>query len=755
MGLRAAMIVAVVGVGPGAAAGIALGMHQVQATRSHFYHRHALADLDVRLRRALPADRLLSHATAAGASVAETRTVVGGVVIEGKSQTSAELVGMSPHARLDTLAITAGRPLSPAAQGGAVLEAGYALHQHLHVGGHLRLVVLGHRLTLPIRGIARSPEYLLATSNPDYLLPQPGSLAVVFLPQAGLQRMLGLRGSNDLVVDFPGGATPARTQKVAAGLPVAQLTPRSQQYGRRFTEADVHSFSVFAPVMGIVFASVGLLLIMLSLHRLVHSQRRELGALSALGYKSRAIVFTVLVPALALGLTGAMIAIGVAIGIAILVSTRYSNLVGFPEVIHPLASGPLLLAAALALGATLIAAALPAIGLARLRPTEALRGEASSSFELPRWLTRGTSLGSVSTAYAIRSLLRRPAMTAATVLSIGAAIGLGGALEVLMSSTYSSIEASLAGEHWSYAAELTRPMPAAAAARLARGDGARQAEPVVEGSARLAASASEEIQLVGLPSSPRLRVLTLTAGGEPTAHGIALSEQIASKLGLHVGSRVTLHAPSGVERLRVAGIVRTLAGTNGYLPASTASGLLGLRGKATSIAVSGGATMASQLRHDPRIARVSSRAGILAGQRELTSELTGLIDILLAISLGVGALFLLSSLTISHVDREGELATLRALGHGRPQIAGIVLGEALVQTLLGAALSLPLTMLIALPLQRQIAKAWFDITLTSTPSDFLVVILPALALALLGAVQATRRVLRIDVARIVRARLIG
>jgi len=54
MGLRAVLIVVVIGAGPGTAAGIALAMHDVEATRDDFYSRYALAGLDLRLRRPLP-----------------------------------------------------------------------------------------------------------------------------------------------------------------------------------------------------------------------------------------------------------------------------------------------------------------------------------------------------------------------------------------------------------------------------------------------------------------------------------------------------------------------------------------------------------------------------------------------------------------------------------------------------------------------------------------------------------------------------
>ncbi len=758
MGVRAVLVVVVVGIGPGTAAGIALALHDVKATRTDFYRRYALADVDLRLTRPLPAAALLARARAAGATVAETRLIVDGTAVAGGQQTAAELVGMAPNAPLDRLAIVAGKGLRADVPAGAVLEADYAHRHHLRPGDTLALIVSGRPRRVKVVGLARSPEYLLATASPDYLVPEPGSLAVAFVPLAGLRGLLGTAsGVNDLAASSPAAPTDTQLRTLQAGLPVASIIPRSQQYSVRFTDADIHSFSAFAWVMGIVFASVGLVLIALSLRRLVHAQRRELGALIALGYAPGTVTLTVLAPALLIALAGAALAAAVTVGVGALVSDEYTAATGFPYTSHPLAPVPLLLAAGAAILATLLAAAVPAAALARLSPTEALRGEALASFRLPGWLAGVTSPGGTASAYAIRGLLRRPARTAATVLSLAAAIGLGAALELIITSTNTSIDQAFAGERWDYAADLASPLPAAQAVRLARRDGARQAEPVQQGPASLTTHDHHrtDIVLVGLPAAPALRHLNITSGHPPAPGGIVISEQSAAGLHAHPGTTLTLAAPNATVSVHVAGIVRTLAGTQSYLPASQAGSLLGLPDRATSLLLSGDPPTASKLRHESGIARVSSRRSALNGERQLTNELTALIDVLLAISLAVGAAFLISSLALSHLDREGELATLRALGYNRRHIAAIIASDALVQTALGAALSIPAAFLIAWPLQHQISHAWFHITLTSRPHDFLIVIIPGLALALLATAQATRRALHINIARTVRARLIG
>ena len=758
MGLRAVLIVVVIGAGPGTAAGIALAMHDVEATRDDFYSRNALADLDLRLRAPLPTGRLRRRAEEVRAHRSETRLILDGVALHGGSRIAGEVVGMPVDASLNRLAVTAGQGLHGGDPRGAAVDAEYADRVGIGPGDSLRLQVAGRAFSVRVRGLARSPEYLLATANPDYLVPQRGSLAVVFLPRASLQRLSGLEGrANDLAVDLPGGGNGAAAKRLASGLPTARVTPRSRQYGRRLTEADIHSFSIFAPVMGVVFGIVGLLLIALSLRRLVSSQRRELGALLAIGYPPRAVVGSVMLLAAALAVLGAALAIGATIGVGRLVANEYSSAVGFPATRYPLAFGPLALAAGLAVAATLLAALLPAYRLARLDPIEALRGESVGAFELPGWLQRLTAVGPPAFTYGLRGLLRRPLLSAATVVSIAGAVGLGAALNILVSSTDSSVDAAFAGQGWTHSADLTRPLPDGRAAALARRAGAARAEATVKGPAELRAGGGVGVgaQLTGLPRRPALLRLDITSGDGPGPGRIVLSEQTADKLGVRPGDLIRLRTSEQSATVHVAGVARTLATEQAYLPRAEAAGLLGLPGQATSVLVAGDAADARRLRAEPAVARVSSKASALAAERELLDELTGLISVLQAISLGVGALFLVSTLALSYLDRRGEFATLAALGYGRRQIGAAVAGEALTQTLLAAALSVPLGILIASPLSQRISEAWFEIGLHPEAPSFLLVIVPALALALLAAAHATRRALRLNIAATVRARLIG
>lgn len=757
MGIRAVLLILVIGGGIGMAGGIKLALQDVQATRDGFYQHQHLADLDVRLSETVPSGVLVTRAHRVGATTAETRLVYDGTASTGSRRTAAEVLGMKPAARLNRLSITAGRQLSDADPLGAVVDAGYAGKVGLRVGDHLRITIAGHPFTVGVRGLARSPEYLLATADPQYLIPQPGSLAVVFVPRAGIASVLGTTGrANDLVVDFPGGASPARDQMVATGLPVARLTPRSEQYSLRFTDADLHSFRLFVPILGAVFAVVGLLLIGLSLRRIVHSQRRELGTLLAMGYRRHSVLATALLPAALLAVPGALAAVAMTIGVARLVAGTYASAVGFPDLVSTFDPGTLGEAAGVAVGATVLAAALPAWTLLRLRPAVAMRGDQAVRFAMSDWLRRSTGAAGPSVTYATRSVARRPLLAAATILSLAAAIGLGVAMNLLIGSTNQAVSATFAKQRWTATVDFARPMPTADAVNLAHGAGARAAEAVVQGPGRLEARGKGVgIELVGLPASPRLQRFDLTTGQLPARGQVLLSEQTAQALGATSGDALRVVTANGSRPMIVSGTARTLAAEQSYVPYQDAASLLGLSGQSNSMFVTASNTIVGRLVDRPEIARVTTLAAARRGMHELVGELTGLIDVLLIISLAVGGVFLISSLALSFLDRQGEFATLRALGYGRRRVTTILGTESVGETVVAGALSVPAGLLIAWPLAARIGQAWFRIGLHPSPSDFVLVIALALVLASLVALQATRRVLHLNIARVVRARLIG
>jgi ABC-type antimicrobial peptide transport system permease subunit len=688
--------------------------------------------------------------------------VIPGTIKTKTTETAALLVGMSPRAELDQLDVLNGRGISSLTREGAVIESDYAHEHHVAIGEYIDVTAFGFTGPLKIEGIGRTPDSLFASADPQYFVLQRGSLAYVFVPLKVAQRtahaLAGAHsaGADDLLMDFPPGRMETREQILTHGEPVNQIVPRRQQFGFRATKLNLSALASLTPVLTAVLSTVAVLLIAVTVMRLVQSQQRELGTMLALGHKRFSVVIAAVLPAMILGLLGAMLAIPVCVAVAKLVASQFSTSYGFLAVPTKLTAASAALAGGLAIGTTMIAVIFPATRLIRLSPSQAIRGATGTPHQLPAWLRSTTGMAGTAWAYGVRNVLRTPIRSTLTVLSLGGAIGLGIALHIVASSVQSANDNWFAQQTWTDTVLLQKPTLEPAALQIGNTAHARQVEPIVSGSIQLADRSGRlgEVDIVGTPPTPRLEAIGLPNESIKAGTTFA-SMQLMTQFGLHIGERLILTGPHKKLTTVIAGTANTLAEEDCYVPLATAQALLGQNNKITSLLVAGGTRTASILRKSVNVSKVVDKSTVKAGVDRIISQLKVLINVVMYIGLAVGALFLISSLAMSVLERQSEFAVLHALGWSKHEIATIVITESVVLTASGAIVASVLAPAIAAPLMHQISAAWFHISYDLRLTDFLVVIVPALVLAILVALQTSARVGRLDIARAVRARTTG
>lgn len=762
LGVRAVLVVLAVAMAAGTGGGASLTFANVQGALNSFYSKYHLADIEMSLKTLRPRSELLARAKRAGATSASTRLIVPGSIKTGKGTASALMVGMQSRPALDQLEVLHGKRIAQLGKHGVVIEADFAHVHHLSVGSHVTLKAAGFSAPAIVEGIGRTPDSLFASADPEYFVLQRGSLAYVYAPLEEVQAAAasfagsGANGVDELLVDLPPGHQSERERTLTQNEPVDQVVPRRQQLGYRGTQLSLSELSSFTPVLTAVLSAVAILLIAVTMMRLVQAQRRELGTMLALGHRRSAVILTAVLPALTLGLLGGLLAIPACVAVAKLMASQFSSSYGFLTVPTKLTLGAAALSVGLALGTSVVSVIFPAVALSRLAPAEALRGDTPASHRFPSWARAATGAAGTAWAYGFRNVLRTPVRSTLTVLSLGGAIGLGVSLHIVASSVRTANDAWFAKQTWTQTAVLQEPMREAEALRVGREAGARTIEPVTSGSVELANSSGRlgDVNIVGTPRAPRLQSIGLPRDG--VRYGTTyVSKQLATQFGLKVGQRLSLTGPQGTQSVVIAGTANTLAEEDCYLPLGAAQALLGQRGKVTSLLVEGGSKTAGALRQSLNVAKVVSRASVKAGLDNVIVQLTLLMNTVVAIGLAVGALFLVSSLAMSVLERQAEFAVLRALGWGMRDLATVVVVESVVLTALGGAVASLIAPAIASPLMQRINSAWFHVGYDLHATNFLVVVLPALLLAILVALQTSSHIARIDVGRAVRTRVAG
>ena len=250
-----------------------------------------------------------------------------------------------------------------------ILSKEFADKNHIAVGGHLALGTVDGEKPFTVRGVMKSSPLASAFG---------GNLAVMDIYAA--QHMFG-RGRSfdriDLAVKEGRTLKDAElelTKLLGPGFTVDPPSGRGQQF-----EAMLEAYSMMMNISSLFALFIGMFIIYNSFAIAVTQRRSEIGILRALGATRGQIRWLFLGESAVTGLIGSLLGLGfgvlIARGIAATIGTLISDVYGVAQHADELSTSPTLLLLALAIGiaTSIIAAAIPARNAARVDPVQALQ----------------------------------------------------------------------------------------------------------------------------------------------------------------------------------------------------------------------------------------------------------------------------------------------------------------------------------------------------------------------------------------------
>ena len=580
----------------------------------------------------------------------------------------------------------------------------------------------GRERTVRISGFSQSPSYLSSTIT---------KVATGYVPATFLRPLLGVSGSNQLLVRLRDArdtrrvvarvARLFRRHELQAGSP--EIRDPTQFPGKRELDALVVIMYLFSG-MGLVLSSF---LVVNTLAATIAEQTGEIGVLKTLGVTGPQITFVYLLEALAYGALGTALGmcLGVLLGWRLL---AWIGSLGNATVTFSLANEALLLGTAVGLGVAALGGAIPAHRAAQITVRAALssygvRSDYGAS-RLDRGLQRLTRMPPLA-AMALRNLGRRPGRSVLTLL----VIALATAAFLGAVSTRDSVDAAISDIYSTYAADawvwLDRNVSTQVEDFFLTVDGVTAAEgwTLANGHVGLA-----EARLWGIPPNSSLYRHVLREGrwyrpDEPDE--VVLSTRLAEEQQLQVGDRVVIQVRGRARSFRIVGVAidntiflgSTLAG-KAFLPRATLGRLLDEQDLVSLFALGFGSReplVAERIlakveekfkRWKPRVQPVYAE---IESAREGSRLLAlALVAMLIIVAL-VGSLGILNTLTLNVLERRREIAVLRALGATNADLAlsfmveGMALGA--VGWFIGLALGYPWGRLFT----RQLGRVLFSL----------------------------------------------
>jgi putative ABC transport system permease protein len=617
--------------------------------------------------------------------------------------------------RLNQVRLRSGRWPEAGTRGGeleAVATASFAEAHRLAPGSTVSALVNGKRRTLRIVGTALSPEYIFGGIMG---MPDMRAFGVFWVDHDELAAAMDMQGAfNRVALKLaPSASQPAVLDAVTrrlASLGGAPAQGRDEQGSHAMLDNEIREQRVLGTVLPAIFLAVAGFLLHVVTARLVATQREQVAALKALGYRDAAIALHYLKLVAPMVLGGYLLGLALGRELGRMLTGLYAEMFRFPSFEHHITPSLALIGLAI-VGLTAIAGTLTAIAsTVRLSPAEAMRPPAPGHYR--RALLERVPHLAVSPALRmiVRNLERRPLRAALTIGGIAASVAIvvmgnffRDAIEVIVDTQFNL---AMRGDLIVW---MNDPVDAGAARELRRLPGVLQVEPGRRLAVRFShGHRSEKGLLDGHPELALLqRVVDVHQRAiEAPPDGLVMTDRLADKLHLRPGDLVTVEIREGrreVLQVPLRATVADMMGLNAFIQRDGLNRLLGDGDLANFFSLRvGRADLPRVLEATqglPKVAGAFSKATMLRNMEEISARNVRIMSTILtafAAVIAVGVVY--NNARIALAERSWELASLRVLGFTRAEVSVLLLGELAI----GIAIALPLGMLLGWSLTRAI-----------------------------------------------------
>jgi putative ABC transport system permease protein len=683
----------------------------------------------------------------------------------------ARLTGLDPQhpPRMNRLTLRSGRWPAAAARSEVVVNQRFLEARKLALGAQLTVLLNGKRERLTLVGTVLSPEYIYATRGGG--MPDDEWFAALWMDAKALAAAFNMEGAfNSVVIRLSKNASiePAiealdRLLEPYGGFGAVE---RENQMSHKILSQEISQQRIWGIVLPAVFLLVAAFILNVVLHRQVNAQRGEIAALKALGYADRIIAWHYLKFASAIVLLGLAIGVGLGWWLGNAMTGLYTDFFHFPEFNYILPPWVVLAAAGVTLAAAFGGALAAIHGVVRLRAAEALRPPAPAEFR-PLMVERlgYAEVFTPSQRMILRNIERKPVRAAIT------ALGIAGSVAIL-----------LAGTFWTDAVDyfmdvqfnkvlradvnigFAEPVARGVRRDLERLPGVKSAEATRAIPVRLRAGhRSYRTALTGLADDAVLqRILDPELReAKPLPGGVLLTTRLADRLGVAPGDTLIAELLDGKRvkaEVRIAGVVREMAGMNAYMRLEELNRLARegdvVSGAGLLVDRAQEPLLLQRLKEVPAAAVVIVNRTLIDTFRETSGRniifFTTILTVFAAI-IAVGVVY--NNARIQLAERAWELASLRVLGFTRGEVSMLLLGELALEILVAIPLGfLAGYGLCALMIALMMHEEVIEFPLVILPPTYLYAAATVVAAGIASALIVRNRIDNLDLVGVLKTR---
>lgn len=760
------------------AAGIAImvlmqgSLTSLQETRDAYYDRYRFADIFAYARRA-PESLTARIAEIEGVARVDTR-IVQDIVLDmpdliEPARGQIHSLPEGREANLNRIYLRSGRLLEPGRPDEVIINEAFAIAHGLFPGDQISGNINGRRRTLTIVGTALSPEFIY-TISPGEFIPDNRRFGILWMGRETLAAAFDLDGAfNEVSVSLTRDADELdvidRMDDLLDPYGGVGAFGRVDHQSDAFLESEFNQLRSMSVVIPPIFIAVAAFLLNIVINRLIDTEREQVGLLKAFGYHDFSVGWHYMKFVLAITGIGILLGWGLGTWMGQAMTTMYGDYFKFPFLIYRPNISTFIISGGLSVAIAVFAAWFAVRRAVRLAPAVAMVPPAPPVYRrsvAERWGI-AKYLGAPSRMI-LRNLSRWPLRAALTSVGISLSVAMlimslfmidsiDEMLDLFFFSTQrQDVTLTFVNPRQDIAREDVQNLPGVLRAEMFR------AVPVRLRNGPL----SERVGITGIEDDADLtrlldvnnRVVTLPLDG------IVLTDQLALQLDLEAGDWVDVEVMEGRRphlRIPVNGISQEYVGLAAYMNREALSRVMeeapAASGAYVAIDMNRLEEFFGAVKKLPIVQGVTMRIAALSEFRRImdNSMVTAIsFYILFAALIAVGVVY--NSARISLSERARELASMRVLGFTKSEVAGVLLGELAVVTLISLPIGCLMGYGMAAGIVNQFATELFRLPFIIQPSTFgWAVLIVIVATVVTGAIVA-RRINNLDLVAVLKTR---
>ena len=671
--------------------------------------------------------------------------------------------------RLNLVSLREGHMPRPGMANEVVVDEIFAQANGLTLGSQVDALIYGSKQHLRIVGIGLAPNYIWAIAPGD-LIADETRFGIFWMGSKALEGMTDrTQAINALSLTLERGAL--RADVIRAVDRLIEPYGGTGAYGREdhisnaFLDSELNQLSAMTRVIPPVFLLVSTFLVYIVLGRMIGTQRTQIGLIKAFGYSDWAIGWHYLSFALAIALVATIIGSIAGVWLGQLMTQLYGEYYRFPFLEYRISSIVFLGAGALSFAAAGLGALGGMRSAVKLSPAVAMSPPPPPVYRAGTIERLGKAGGFTPIGHMIaRHLARWPGRSAVTVFGVALSAGLLFSTMQFLDSSQTMLDSFFfRAQRQDLTVSFTEARNEDVLYELAQIPGVLRVEPSRGVAVKLShGNRSERAAIESSPQDAQLSARIDSDGSEITlpVSGLMLSRQLADKLDIGAGEKVLVEQLGGRRTKQffpVARIIEEFIGERAYVSQQVLQSI-SRDGAPVGMALlridpAARDAIISKLKDMPVVLGVSERKASMQKFEQLIADniyTMMFYYIAFASAIAVGVVY--NSARILFSERAHELATLRVLGYQSREVGLVLLGE----IALLVAVSVPLGCLIGYGM-AQLMTAMFSsdlfrlpfAPLRSTYGRSSIIVLLA---AIFTAAVVSRRVLRLDMVRVLKAR---